>query len=113
MPIDLTPVSGGKNARIPLEDISSEVIQAVDEAYEWGKENPQRLEANFTTQDVADAFLHEARSYAYQRPDGRLVVSGNTTKKGAARFRVTDYKAPESDAEAEDDAEGDRQDDAA
>lgn len=113
MPIDLTPVSGGKKERKPLEDISPDVIQAVDEAYEWGKENPQRLEANFGDQAIADDFLADARSYAYQRPDGRLVIAGNTTKKGAARFRVTDYEAPADEETAEDDAEGDRQDDAA
>lgn len=93
MPITMTPVAAGRS-RVPLEDIPEDVGQAVEDAYVFCQTSQERLSAQFATEDDADAFLHQARSYAYQRAAGRLVVSGNTTQKGAARFRVTDYVAP-------------------
>lgn len=93
MPIDLTPIDGGNKKRIPLEDISPDVIEAVDAAYLYCQESDKRLEADLKSKEAAEAFLHEARSYAYQH-EPRYVVTGNPTAKGLARFRVELYQAP-------------------
>jgi hypothetical protein len=102
MPIALKAIRKG-TARTKLEDIEPDVIEAVEEAYKHCLEVPdERIEAEFDSQDAAEDFLTEARAYAYQRPEGRVVVVGNTTKKGAARFRVETYVAPTAgEAEAE------------
>ena len=103
MPITLTAIpAGASGARKPISDIDPDVIAAIEDAYLHCSEVPgERVQAGFPTQEEADAFLADARSYAYQRDAGRLVVSGNTTKKGFARFRVTAYVAPEASAEAD------------
>ena len=93
MPITMVPTTSGR-PRVPLADIPEDVAQAVEDAWTFCEANPERLEAQFADQDAAEVFLHQARSYAYQRPAGRLVVAGNTTQKGAARFRVVGYTAP-------------------
>ena len=94
MPIALKAIRKG-TARTKLEDIDPDIVEAVEEAYKHCLEVPdERIEAAFGNQDAADDFLTEARAYAYQRPEGRVVVVGNTTKKGAARFRVETYVAP-------------------
>lgn len=99
MPIPLTAVPRGWT-RTELDAIPPDVIQAVEEAYTHCQENPgERIQAAFTTQDEADEFLAQARSYVYQRPAGRLAVVGNSTKKGQARFRVETYVAPATDSE--------------
>jgi hypothetical protein len=102
MAIALEAIEGGtgRTARIPLADIDPDVIDAVESAFGHNAENPaDRLQARFGTAEEADAFLKEARDYAYQREAGRLVVSGNSTAKGLARFRVLAYEAPAVEAD--------------
>jgi hypothetical protein len=94
MALTMTPIGVTGKTRLPVDQISPDTILAVDEALEWCGVNPGRLEVKFADQDAADAFLKEARSYAYVREAGRVVVVGNTTQKGAARFRVEPYTAP-------------------
>jgi hypothetical protein len=96
MPLELTAIEPSGKTRVPLEDIEPDVVQAVEEALEFCRGTSQRLEASFADKDTAEDFLHQARSYAYWRKDttGRLVVSGNPTSKGKARFRVEEYVAP-------------------
>jgi len=97
MPIQLQAITRGF-VRTPLDAIPEEVIEAVEEAYQHCKDVPdERIQAQFPTQEDADKFLTDARSYAYQREAGRLVVTGNSTKKGFARFRVETYVAPAND----------------
>jgi hypothetical protein len=93
MPFTLTPVTTSRHERVELAEINPDVKLAVDEAYEFGKTDPSRLEIDFVDEGQADAFLSEARDYAYQ-VEPRLVVAGNSTKKGIARFRVTAYVLP-------------------
>jgi len=101
MPIALSAVKKG-GSRKPLDDIDPDIIEAVEEAYKHCLEvDDERIQAKFDTQDDAEEFLKDARSYAYQRPEGRVVVTGNTTTKGYARFRVETYVAAESDAPEE------------
>lgn len=92
MPIQLTVLPPSGKSRLPVDEVSDDTKVAVDEAFEWCKTNDGRLEAAFGTQEEAERFLKEARSYAYSH-DPRLVVTGNTTQKGAARFRVELYVA--------------------
>jgi hypothetical protein len=94
MALTMTPIGVAGKTRLPVDQISPDTIQAVDEALEWCGVNPGRLEVKFADQDAADVFLREARSYAYVRKAGRVVVVGNSTQKGAARFRVESYMAP-------------------
>lgn len=103
MAITLTALPpGNATSRKALEDIDDDVKAAIEDAYKYNEDSPaERLEAAFTTQEKAEEFLKDARAYAFQRPAGRLVVTGNTTKKGQARFRVAAYVAPE-DGEEED-----------
>lgn len=100
MPIALSAIKKG-STRKPLDDIDPEVIEAIEEAYKHCLEvEDERIQAQFETQADADAFLADARSYAYQRPEGRVSVVGNSTKKGAARFRVETYvKADDPETE--------------
>jgi hypothetical protein len=93
--LEALPGGSGRQPRIPLADIDPEVVSAVDEAFAYNAENPtDRLSAKFASQEDAEAFLREARSYAYHREAGRLVVSGNAVASGHARFRVFAYGAP-------------------
>lgn len=103
----LSPIKGGKS-RTPLADIDQSVIDTIDEAYEYFKDNEGRLQTEpFTDKEAGEDWLSDARSYAYQRPAGRLVVSGNTARapgnsekdgKGpyVVRFTVEAYVAPAS-----------------
>jgi len=101
MPIALSAVKKG-GGRKPLDKIDADIIEAVEEAYKHCLEvEDERIQAAFDSQDEAEEFLKDARSYAYQRPEGRVVVVGNTTTKGYARFRVETYVAPEEDDAAE------------
>jgi len=113
MPIALSAVKKG-SSRKPLDDIDPDVIEAVEEAYKHCLEvEDERIQASFPTEEEAEEFLKDARSYAYQRPEGRVVVVGNTTRareviteKGKekvsyARFRVETYEAPEDNATEE------------
>jgi hypothetical protein len=105
MPIALKAIRKG-TARTKLEDIEPDVIEAVEEAYQHCLLVPdERIEAAFDSQDAADDFLTEARAYAYQRKAGRVVITGNTTKHGAARFRVETYVKPASDDKPDDEPE--------
>jgi hypothetical protein len=92
MPYELTPIKGSGRKRTPLADIPDDVVLAVEEAFEYCQVNPERLELKFATQDEADDFLHHARSYCYHRGSikgkVKLSLAGNSTQKGAARFRV-------------------------
>jgi hypothetical protein len=101
MPIALSAVKKG-SSRKPLAQIDPDIVEAVEEAYKHCLEvEDERIQAVFDTQDDAEKFLRDARSYAYQRPEGRVVVVGNTTTKGHARFRVETYVAPETGDDAE------------
>lgn len=97
MAITLVAIPGGAaTSRTPLDKIDDDVKSAVEDALLYNQDSPaERLEAQFENEAEALAFLAEARAYAYQRPNGRVTVSGNATKKGAARFRVLPYVAPE------------------
>jgi hypothetical protein len=101
MPLQLTvvPAGTGRNARIPLEDTDPDVKQAVDEAYVFCQTSDDRLSADLGTEANADKFLAACRDYAYAATP-RLVVTGNSTKKGLARFRVTLYVVPSPDGDA-------------
>lgn len=106
MAITLTAVPKAQRQRTPIEEINPEVIEAVNEALEYCQEHPdERVSASFETVAEAEEFLTDARSYAYQAQP-RLVVTGNTTRKGQARFIVTLWGAdtPETAATAETDA---------
>lgn len=89
MPITLTPVPrGGGRSRLALEDIDQDVITAVNEAFDYCQDHPdERVSAPLGSQDAAEDFLKQARSYAYWA-EPRLVVAGNVTQKGEARFTV-------------------------
>lgn len=89
MAINLSPVTKTiRRERPPLADIPADVKQAVDEALEYCTEHPgEALVAQFDSQEDAAEFLFLARSYASQR-DPQVVVTGNPTKAGTARFDV-------------------------
>lgn len=96
--LTVLPAGKGRGGRIPLEDTEADVKTAVDEAFEFCKTSDDRLSADLGTEADADAFLVKARDYAYAA-EPRMVVTGNSTKKGQARFRVTLYVAtPVDDA---------------
>jgi hypothetical protein len=115
MPITLRGIESGPTAtRKALEDIDDDTKQAVEDAYLYCLEFPaQRVEAEFENEEAAEAFLKDARAYAYQR-EGRLVVEGNATRTrnitegtgknkttrtvSFARFRVKEYVAPVASA---------------
>lgn len=104
MPLQFTtlPPSGRARERKPLDQIHADIKAGVDEIYEWCQANNGRIELSAeqvktvvpgtfeTAQARAEEFLNDARDYAYQRQP-RLVVAGNTTRKGHARLRVTLY----------------------
>lgn len=104
MPLQFTtlPPSGRARERKPLDQIHADIKAGVDEIYEWCQTNHGRIELSAdqiktvvpgtfeTAQERAEQFLNDARDYAYQRQP-RLVVAGNTTRKGYARLRVTLY----------------------
>lgn len=100
MPITLAPIKAARGSRIPLEETDPDVKEAVDSAFEYCQKSDERLEGNFGTREAAEAFLFAARSYAYQH-DPRLVVVGNPTNKGLARFRVELFVASETPEAAE------------
>lgn len=89
MPITLIPVpKGGGRSRIAMEDIDPEVVTAVNEAFAYCQDHPdERVSAPLGTEEAAEDFLRQARSYAYHATP-RLVVTGNVTQKGDARFTV-------------------------
>lgn len=102
--MELIPIAKASKSRIPLDEIDPETIKTVEEVYEFCQANPdQRIQTpDFATKEAAERFLREARSYAYARPDGRVVVTGNPasgTVKGTynVRFSVDPYVAPETD----------------
>jgi hypothetical protein len=115
MPITLRGIEAGAAAtRKALDEIDPDVKAAVEDALLYCQEFPgQRGEAEVATEVEADAFLKDARAFAYWR-EPRLVVSGNATKDrkitegtgknkttrtvSFARFRVSVYEAPATDA---------------
>jgi hypothetical protein len=99
MALTLTPVKASRS-RLTPEEIPADAATAVEEAYKYCADNTERLEAALATKSDAEEFLHAMRSYAYHRKP-RLVVSGNVTQKGAARFRVTSYTGTAGDEENE------------
>jgi hypothetical protein len=92
MPIELTGIDrGSTRSRATLEDIPEDVTLAVLEALEFCTAHPdKRVSAKFGTVEEAEDFLYQARSYAYHAKP-RLVVTGNTTASGHARFTVALY----------------------
>jgi len=103
MPLHLTAVPASQKQRLNMDEIDPDVMQAVEEAYEFGQANPgMKLQTpEFADKAGAEEFLKHARSYAYWRKDstGRLTVTGNPVKgqtKGTfvARFSVTDFVEP-------------------
>jgi hypothetical protein len=87
MPIKLTEIPKYQRTRVPIEDISPDVITAVNESLDFCEKNPdRRVAADFESVAEAEEFLTDARSYAYQA-DPRLVVSGNVTRKGGGPKR--------------------------
>jgi hypothetical protein len=94
MALTLTPIAASGKSRTPADQIDADTAVAVEEAYEWCQANAGRLQADLRTREAAEEFLHDARSYAYQRPAGRLTVAGNPTAKGLVRFRVEAYVKP-------------------
>lgn len=102
MPIELTAVKKSRaRERTPIDEIDEDVKTAVLESLKYCQEHPdERVSAQFETQEAADEFLFEARSFAYQATP-RLIVAGNPTQKGAARFTVTLWGAgSESESDA-------------
>jgi hypothetical protein len=96
--VDFTVVETNRKQRTPLADIDPDVIAAIEEL--WADAPAVRVETPVLgTQTDAEAWLSDARSYGYHRGtlDGkeRLVVTGNTTKKGAVRLAVTAYDTGE------------------
>jgi hypothetical protein len=98
--LNLTPLTTGGRSRTPLEDIPATVAETIEEAFAYFQtaDSAPRLQTEpFPTVEDADDFLRLARSYAYQRPAGRVIVSGNPARveKGkpeyVARFSVTEY----------------------
>lgn len=110
--LNLTPIKGG-SGRKQLAEISDSLKETVEEAIVYFADHTGRLETEaFTSKDVADNWLSEARAYCYQRPAGRMVLSGNparakgnTLKDGAGpyvvRFSIEPYVASVSDDSAE------------
>lgn len=102
--LNLTPIPAGKGSRTPLADIDPAVAETVEEAFVYCQSNAERLQTDpFPSKDDADAWLSEARAYAYQREAGRIVVSGNAARASkeaggpvahVVRFRVEPYVAP-------------------
>jgi hypothetical protein len=90
----LTPIKAGSGSRMPLDDISDDVKEAVEDGYKFCADSPQRLQLDLGDLESAEAFLHEARSYAYRRPAGRVTVVGNVAAKKLVRFRVEEYVKP-------------------
>src|SRR5271163_20883 len=77
--LDLTPVSGGRGSRTPLAEIDTTLAETIEEAKVYCESHSDRLQTpSFPDRDSAERWLSEARAYAYQRPAGRIVVSGNT-----------------------------------
>jgi hypothetical protein len=109
MGFTLVPVEPtGRGSRILLEEIDTDVVTAVQEAYVWGKTHPGKLEIDFGA-DTAETggqnavaaarFIKHARDYVYQN-EPRLVVDGYPTRKNEVRFRVDLYVAPTPAEEA-------------
>jgi hypothetical protein len=93
-------------SRIPLDKIDADTITTVEEAYTYCQANPdKRLQTpDYASKTDAENFLKAARSYAYQRPEGRVVVSGNpaagsTKGKYVVRFVVEPYFEQDDDGE--------------
>lgn len=101
--MELTPIKGGRS-RKPLDEITPDVIEVVEEAYGYCDSHPdQRLESEpFTTREEAEQFVSDMRAYAYHRKDeaGRLMVTANLAGKPprvTLRFRVEPYAGPPED----------------
>lgn len=71
----------------------------MDAAFAFCQDNSERLEAKFADKATAEDFLKAARSYAYHH-EPRLVVTGNPTSAGLARFRVELYVAPPAETKS-------------
>ena len=89
MPLTLTPVpKGSGRSRLAMEDIDADVVEAVNDAFSYCQDHPdERLSIALGSTEAAEDFLRQARSYAYHATP-RLVVAGNVTQKGEARFTV-------------------------
>ena len=101
MAIELQAMPKSRRSTVlDLDEIPDDVKTAVNEAFEYGQEHPdERLSAAFDSQGDAETFLFQARSYARQA-EPRLTVTGNTTRKGEARFTVELWGADSSGEES-------------
>jgi hypothetical protein len=108
--LDLTPIPASKRgSRTPLADIDASLRETVEEAFVYCSASAERLQTPaFATKDDAEEWLSDARAYAYQRENGRLVVEGNSSRapkpdgskdavQHVVRFRVVPFVAPASE----------------
>jgi hypothetical protein len=110
--LDLTPIDASRRGgRTKLDDIDQTIRDTVEEAFVYCSTTPgKRLQTPaFATKDDAEDWLSEARAYAYQRPEGRVVVAGNASRepledgskdkvRHVVRFRVEPFVAQADDA---------------
>jgi hypothetical protein len=101
--LNMKPVSSRE--RTPLDDIGADVRDTLDGAlakhpgsrvevgpFSYEKDRPGLSSNGNGSKEAADEWLHQCRSYAAQRPadmGGRFTFSGNTTKAGYVRFKVS------------------------
>lgn len=99
MPITLNAIPRSRrSASLDLDEIPADVVTAVNEAFAYCQEHPdERVSAAFDGQGDAETFLFQARSYA-RLAEPRLTVTGNTTRKGEARFTVELWGAGEEES---------------
>lgn len=103
--MQFTPVTGNTKTRTPLADIPADVQTDLEEVYTWsiadGNTESRLATEPFETREDAEDYLSLARSWGYQRPAGRVVVTGNTAKGVptgfVARFRIDTYVKPADD----------------
>jgi hypothetical protein len=99
--LNLTAIPAGKGTRKPLDDIDPELVETIEEAFEFCKADDSRLQTpDFASRQDAEDWLSDARAYAYHRGtiDGkeRVTVAGNPAKGTGTnayvvRFRVEKY----------------------
>lgn len=97
--LELTKLAeSGRRSRTPLDEISDDLIQTVEEAYadSDGNANSRYETPSLGSKTDAEEWLHNARSYGWHRGQGdnakgRIVIAGNSTRDGKVRFRVYDF----------------------
>jgi hypothetical protein len=93
--LDWAVDEGGRQQRKELSDIPAYVGETIAEQAAVNHDGTQRFVVSFATQDEANEFLSDARSYVYQLTP-RLVITGNSTKSGMAKYRISVFVKPES-----------------